>query len=210
MRFKFDTILVHVVEGAAIMNRTLRVAGAALIAASVAGTAHASLLGKEMEATYRFPDLGSVYAFAPWSPPTFTVGAGTETTGNVENVTWLVTDFTATSLLLTFDTVLTNPTWNAAAFNGPVFSLTSGTLGIVSANVDGTTTMAGFDDSRVTVTDTEIRLDWNGLSYVDGTTIAISFTFDGTAVPEPGALALLAFALGGLIIASRRPAPAGA
>ena len=80
----------------------------------------------------------------------------------------------------------------------------------VSANVDGATTMAGFDDSRVTVTDTEIRLDWNGLSYVDGTTIAISFTFDGTAVPEPGALALLAFALGGLIIASRRPAPAGA
>ncbi len=184
--------------------------GAALIAASVAGAAHASFLGKEMEATYRFPDVGTVYGFATWSPPTFTVGAGIETTGNVENVTSLVTDFSDTSLLISFETVLTNPTWNGSAFNGPVFSLTSGTLGIVSASVDGATTMPGFDDGRVTFTDTDIRLDWNGLSYVDGTTIAISFTFNGTAVPEPGALALLAFAIGGLIVASRRAAPARA
>ena len=42
-------------------------------------------------------------------------------------------------------------------------------------------------DARVTLPGNEIRVDWNGLSYVDGTVVDIDFT----AVPEPASLALL-------------------
>ena len=48
------------------------------------------------------------------------LGAGAETVGDVESVTFITADFTDTRLTLVFDTVLTSPTWNAVAFNGPV------------------------------------------------------------------------------------------
>lgn len=165
--------------------------------------AQADFIGRTMSATYFFPDAATPYAFASFAPGTFVVGAGQETVGDVEGVTTLTVDFDGASLSILLDTVLTNPTWNATAFNGIIFGLLSpGALDILSATVDASTTMAGFDATRVTFTDSSIGIDWNGLSYVDGTVVRISFAFAPQSVPEPGVAWLLA--IGFTAAAARR------
>lgn len=121
-----------------------------------------------------------------------------ETVGNVEGVTNLVVDFSNTMLTITLDTTLTTPTWNAVPFNGPVFTATT-PLSISSATVDPATTMVGFDNGRVSFTSNEIEINWEGLSYVNGTIVKIDFA----SVPEPSSLAILAVAFPGLLITRR-------
>jgi hypothetical protein len=168
----------------------------AFLAAVCAAPAHADFIGRTMSAGYYFPDSGSPYPFGTFAPATFVVGGGTETVGDVEGVTTLTVDFTGSSLSIVLDTILTAPTWNASAFNGIIFGLLSaGSLDILSASVDASTTMAGFDASRVTFADTSVGINWNGLSYVDGTVIRVNFTFAPQGVPEPGVAWLLVIGL---------------
>lgn len=168
----------------------------------ISGAAHAGFIGTQMDVGYYTPDTSSPYAPAVFTPSNFTVGAGQETVGNVEGVTSLLVDFTDSVLSITFDTILGNPTWNAASFNGVIFTAAS-SLGIDSAVVDASTTMAGFDNFRVSYTDDQILLNWQGLSYIDGTTVKINFTSVST-VPEPGTLALLGLGVIGLAWGRRR------
>lgn len=177
----------------------------AMFALAAAGPARADLVGTEFTATYRFPDIASVYPFGTPVPPTFTVGAGVESVVDIEGVTDISVDFAATSLTLTLNTILTAPTWNASAFNGLLFEAT-GAHGILSASVDASTTMAGFDASRITLSADEIGINWQGLSYVDGTVVTINFTFAQVPVPEPASLAVLGIGLLGLAASRRRMA----
>jgi hypothetical protein len=163
--------------------------------------AEAGLVGKQLDAVYYYPDTATPYAFASFTPPSFVVGPGQETVGDVEGVTDLLVDFDDTTLTITLRTVLTSPTWNSVAFNGIIFS-SPGPLGIAGASVDPATTMAGFDDSRISFTGDQILVNWQGLSYVSGTVVQISFDF--AAVPEPASLALLGMALAGMGLARRR------
>jgi hypothetical protein len=183
----------------------LGLAIAVLAAASVLGIAdrpaQAGLLGKTLDAVYYYPDTATPYAFASFTPPSFVVGPGQETVGDVEGVTDLLVDFDDTTLTITLRTVLTSPSWNSVAFNGIIFS-SPGPLGIAGASVDPATTMAGFDDSRISFTGDQILVNWNGLSYVSGTVVQINFDF--AAVPEPASLALLGMALAGMGLARRR------
>ena len=122
----------------------------ALVLALAPAPASASLIGQTLDAVYYHPDLDTVYVGAVFTPSSFVVGAGQETDGNVEDVTHLLVDFADDSLTITFDTILPTPTWNNTDFNGIVFTATA-PHGIASASVDGSTTMAGFDDTRVIV-----------------------------------------------------------
>lgn len=154
-----------------------------------------------MDAVYDFPDLASPYGDASFSPPSFAVGAGVETVGDVEGVTTLSVDFTASRLTIVLNTTLTNPTWTGAAFNGPLFTLLSpGTLGITGATVDASTTLAGFDAGRVTFSDSQIGINWNGLSYLDGQQVVVDFTF----VPEPSSVVTLGVGCALPLLAIRR------
>ncbi|MDG3007058.1 PEP-CTERM sorting domain-containing protein [Paludisphaera mucosa] len=184
------------------MHRTLFALAALGLLASA--PAEAGFLGAEMSASYRYPDVSTVYGSAAFTPATFTVtdGPGVETTGLVENVTSLPVQFTDSTLTITLNTTLTNPTWTATDFNGILFALTGpGSLGIVAATVDPSTTLAGFGDSRVTFTDSTIGINWQGLTYHDGEQVVVRFTF---AVPEPTSIVTLGVGCVGLIAAGLR------
>jgi hypothetical protein len=159
---------------------------------------HAGFLGAEMSAVYNYPALGTSYGSASFSPSTFTVGGGVETTGEVEGITTLSVDFTDTRLTVTLHTDLGTLKWNPhgfgdppLTFNGPVFTLVSpGTLGITGASVNGDTTLVDFDNSRVAFDSTHIMIDWAGLTYTDGQKVVVDFAF-GNAVPEPSSVVAL-------------------
>ncbi|MFC0385665.1 PEP-CTERM sorting domain-containing protein [Muricoccus vinaceus] len=189
------------------MDRT-RLACMGLCMALLAGAApaRADFIGQAFTPTYEFPVAGAAYGPSSWSPASFTVGAGVETTGLIEGVTSIATDFSAARLVLVLSTDLVSPTWSSVPFNGPVF--TSGSnLGITGAVVDAlATTLAGFDDSRVSFTGNEVRINWNGLSYITGSQVAVDFTFsqNPVSVPEPSTLALFGLGLLGLGAARAR------
>jgi hypothetical protein len=153
--------------------------------------AQAFLIGKQMDAVYYFPDTNTQYASASFTPPTFTIGSGQETIGNVEGVTDLLVDFTKDMLTITLNTTLTNPTWTSASFNGIIFTSPS-SLGLASASVAPETTMGGFGNSRVSFNANQILINWNGLSYENGTKVKVNFT----PVPEPLTILGTATALG--------------
>jgi hypothetical protein len=169
-----------------------------------ANLAHAGFIGREVSAQYALPTVDTTYPNATATPPSFFVtDPGVETVVNVENVTNISVDFTDQSLLIRFDTILQNPTWNSASFNGLLFKLISGSpFSLVSGTVDESSTLSGFDASRISFSDTQLALNWNGLSYVNGTTLRIDFE-SAQDVPEPATLALLGLGLLGFA-ASRR------
>jgi hypothetical protein len=184
-------------------SRGISAAGLLLVSAlacvAIAATpASASLIGATFDAVYYHPDTSTPYVDAEFTPLTFSVGAGQETDGNVEDATHLLVDFGTDSLLITFDTILVFPTWNNTAFNGVIFTATA-PHDIATATVDPSTTMAGFDDTRVAITTDQILVNWAGLPYVDNEFVKVNFTF----VPEPASGALLSLGLIGLAARAR-------
>jgi hypothetical protein len=192
------------VEQVALCNISAAKLANALVACvlSLTGAAHAGFIGTQMDVGYYTPDTVSPYASAVFTAPSFTVGVGQETIGDIEGVTNLFIDVTDNMLSVTFGTILSNPTWNANNFNGVIFTATS-PLNIRSMLVDASTTMAGFDNSRLSYKDHQILLNWQGLSYVDGTKVNINFT-SASAVPEPGTLALLGLGFACLVWRGRK------
>jgi hypothetical protein len=173
--------------------RFFGVLSAALVAVLLAGPCYAStlLIGDFIQAEYRFPTAGTAYSLATASPNPFTVGAGVETVIDVEGVTFLSVDFDAASLLITLDTVLSNPTWTLTEQNGPAFTALSGgpfpaISTVISSNL---WPVAAFLSGGT------LFVNWAGMPYHDGDTVLV--TFDAvSAVPLPAAFPLFAGGLG--------------
>lgn len=175
---------------------------------AVVTPAHAALLGTTANAGYFIPDVATVYGGAIASPDSFTIGTGSETSVNVEGVTFIDVDFADLGVSLVFSTVLTGPTWNSASFNGLIFSGT-GFSSLTGATLLGTSTFGSgaFTESDIALVGNELRLDWNSVPYADGQRIDIAFT--NAAVPEPASWAMLIAGFGLIGTALRRRQTSG-
>ena len=183
------------------MIRYFLAAGCAAIAFPVSA---ASFVSQQYTTAYDYPDSGTEYASASFTPATFMVGSGVETVGDVEGVTSIGIDFTADTLTVSLSTILSNPTWTSAAFNGPIFTSPSA-VPFTHVALGARTNLPGFDLSRVLLSNHQIGINWNGLTYTNGSMVELIFS---GAVPEPASWAMMLTgfgAIGGAARMRRRP-----
>jgi len=174
--------------------RRVRLAAIAAMSALAVLTnaSHAStLIGNVIQAQYEFPDIGTPYVFSGVSPNPFTVGDGIEAVLDVEEVTQLSIDFSESSLLITLNTILINPTWTGTGQNGPVFSVVSGTAFTAIANV-----VASQGSVIAFLMSDKLYINLSGWSYQTGDTVRVDFA--ASPVPLPAAFPLLAAGLGAM------------
>jgi hypothetical protein len=183
---------------APVASALLAVAAVGLSGLLSTPAAAVGLTGASMGVGYYFPDDSTLYFDATATPSSFVVGAGQEADIFVEGATHVLVDFDNDSLTIVLQTTLSSPTWRVASFNGPIFT-SALPHGISRATVDGSTTLSGFDATRVSLTSDQIRLNWDGLFYRDGTIVKVDFSF----VPEPGTLPLVASSVVALVALGR-------
>lgn len=161
--------------------------------------AHAGLIGQSASVHYAYPDVGTPYAGADYSPAEFIIDdEDPETFVALEEVTFFVVDFFDSALRIDLYTLLWNPTFNNTSFNGLVFNLFSAPAWPVSV----ASVLSNLPSApAVTFFDNQLRVDFSGISYQDGSFVQIDFTSQAAAVSEPPvwSLMLLALILGSIV-----------
>jgi hypothetical protein len=145
--------------------------------------AHAVLLGDTISASYQFPNLGSVIQ----SSGTAIVGSGIEFSDIYPGVT---ADFADTTLTIEY---LSAFSWYFGSQNGPVFiDLTSP---FTHASLDVATNVSNFTARDVSVSNGQLILNWEGLSFLQGAEIVLDLADVNQSVPEPATVALLGMSM---------------
>lgn len=184
---------------------TLTVITAALLTAAVP-SAHAGLIGTTLTANYLYPDANTVY-----STDSITVGNSVEIqcTGFGAGNANMCAALTGPDQSLDFqDSAITyvysgngsgfNPN---LAFNG--FEFLNLNPGVPILAVSLTTDISGLDLSRITFTESSIRINMVGLQMPSSRSFTVSFD---TAAPEPGSIALVLGGLTALLVVKRSKA----
>ena len=108
-------------------------------------------------------------------------------------------------------------TFGEDAFNGFRIAETGGAPAtITGVSLDSSSSLSGFDASRISFDTKDVFANVQGLSFVQGHNVTLDLSFlppTPAAVPEPSAtltFALAALGLGGLMVAARKKADTAA
>jgi hypothetical protein len=180
------------------------VAALCLLAGLASPVSASSLTGDVISGSYDFPDdmTTNVGGFSYFNNPFVVSGPAAETTLFVGNPVyyeaWNVF-FDSNSLTLTMAPApLTNASYTADPFNGPVFTVVSGngfgsvTNVITNLHCTPCTPVTAF------VSGNSLFVNWEGAGGQVGDTITVDLSVDGPITPLPAALPLFAAGLGGL------------
>jgi hypothetical protein len=170
--------------------KTILLVSIALLALSAAGAARAStgLTGDLIEGGYLFPDDATPYPGASYSVNPFTVGAGVDSVLSVAIITTNV-DFSDDQLVLT---AVDPSSYTSALFNGPTFSVLSGSpFGAISSVI-----ASGGQSVVASIVGGVLQVNWEGQTFSSGDTVTVSFA--SVAAPEPSAWLMMLFGFAGL------------
>ncbi len=171
---------------------------AALSSASL--LAHAGLISSTVTSQYYFN--GGVYG--PSS--SFTADGA----NHVNFMNYFQVKVTGNQVIYDYSIFNGSAGWNTGATwtDGPLHIMNGNLLDFIGAPniqhvaLDASSTMAGFDASRISFDHNSIAVDWAGLSFNNSTRLVLNV--DANNVPEPASYALVLVALAGLGLAMRR------
>lgn len=166
----------------------------------LSGAVHAAVLeGQTLGYDYNYPTVGVHYPATGTTPypSSVLVGTGVEIPNIVDNIASL--DISDTNLLLNFGS---NGNFGGnVPFNGFVLTDVNGTIpDFNSVTINDSSTLAGFDSSRIFFDANTIRINFVGLPFGTGNILSL----DVAAVPEPATVALLGLGLFGFAASRRR------
>ena len=175
------------------------------LAAMTFGAAAPAVAGPLDDATvrtqYLFPDQSSVYQDFGDT----TVSGDTLLASGLGSVSGVDLHATGSNLTVNFNNGY-DTSWNGTDFNGfVVFDDTNSAGAITSVSINGITNMAGFDMSRVSFDADHVFVNWEGLSFGQGTVVSLDLN-GGGGVPEPASWAMMlgGFGMVGGAMRSRR------
>ncbi len=162
--------------------------GSALACSMIASpVSAATFLGDQFEGSYRFPRVQNA-TINGLSSVVSPVAEFTFATGRI-NPTARVSP---SSIEITFEG---NGRYNQGEFNGILLKNLSRS-NIAGFSLDPMSTVAGFDQSRLSFTSDSLFFNFAGLSIRATDRISANVAFVGTAVPEPGTWALMLLGIG--------------
>lgn len=137
-----------------------------------------SLLGAWMKMDFRYPERTRLFTGAGAQPVTFTVSDSVEVPAFLTNPTFTVDASDTTIKIHGFRGYPGYPakagfsgTPDHASFNGPAFSI-SGRV-VTRVSIDPVTTLAGLDQSRITLDANQIYVNWMDLKYDAATAVVL-------------------------------------
>ena len=165
--------------------------------------AHAQgLNGQMVNVTILYPNKATVYENEGTQTVTATGATFLDKYGN--------TTTTVTPGQVVF-TCTSSGTFSPATFNGFQIAETGGAPAtITGVSLNPSSSLAGFDASRISFDTKDVFANVQGLSFVQGQNVTLDLSFlppTPAAVPEPSAtltFALAALGLGGLMVAARK------
>ena len=171
-----------------------------LVTLLVANQANAGMLGDAVRAEYLLPSLASTVFSQD-----VVVDAGVEiTSGSVLTAPWTL-DFGDSSISFRQGPLYGSVGYLSVGFNGWLFSSLDLGAPITGFNLTSFG-ISGLDSSRVSFTSDSMRINLQGFSVSSLSGWDLEILTRGTAVPEPGTLALLGLGLAGLGLSRRRRA----